>query len=76
MNRRPIILTLVVTSLAFGAQAAQAQLLVSDSAVAVAKTSSAKSLAIMKVAGTRFHAQSNYGNQGGRPDDRSGVRGA
>ena len=75
MKRTAILTLAAVTSVAFGSQAAQAHLLAGDSAVTAAKSSYSTSLSIMKRAGTKFHAQSSYGNQGVSPDNRGGIRG-
>jgi hypothetical protein len=79
------VLTLVATAaFAWGAQLAQAHLLVDDGAVVATKSVSSKStLAVMTAAGIRYHAAANYRNEqrllgtntGARPDDRPGPRG-
>jgi len=83
------ILTLVAAgALVFGT-AAQAHLLGNDGAVTSSKSLSSQTvLALMKAAGTRYHAAANYkneqhlsgtklvtGSSGVRPDDRPGPRG-
>ena len=85
MTIRTSTLTFVVAGLAWAAPAAQAHTLAGDSAGAGQKTVSAKSsLAVMQVAGIRYHAAANYKNErfigqstsaGVRPDNRPGVRG-
>jgi hypothetical protein len=83
---RHSILTLVVAALAWVAPAAQAHLLLGDSATTGKASVSTKSaLSVMKVAGIRYHAAANYQNEqrlfgsfaptGVRPDNRPGVRG-
>jgi hypothetical protein len=85
MTVRHTILTLAVAGLACAAPAAQAHLLVNDSAVTSKSSASAKSsLSVMTAAGIRYHAAANYKNEqrllgqsssSVRPDDRAGVRG-
>jgi len=79
------ILTLVATAaFAWGAQLAQAHILLGNEAVVATKSVSSKSsLAVMTAAGIRYHAAANYRNEqrllgtstGARPDDRPGPRG-
>jgi hypothetical protein len=84
MTVRHTILTLAVAGLACAAPAAQAHLLVNDSAVTSKSSMSTKSLSVMTAAGIRYHAAANYKNEqrllgqsssSVRPDDRAGVRG-
>jgi hypothetical protein len=85
MTIRHSILTLVVAALAWAAPAAQAHLLLGDSATTGKTSVSTKSaLSVMKAAGIRYHAAANYKNErflvvsastGVRPDNRPGVRG-
>ena len=85
MTIRHSILTLVVAGLAWAAPAAQAQMLVGDSANATFRAVSTKSaLSVMTVAGIRYHATANYKNERflGQfapthvsPDNRPGARG-
>jgi len=80
------ILTLVATAaFAWGAQLAQAHILLGNDAVVSSKSVSSKSsFAVMTAAGIRYHAAANYKNeqrllgtssQDRRPDDRPGPRG-
>ena len=85
MTIRHSILTLVVAGLAWAAPAAQAHLLVDDSANISNRAVSTQSvLSVMTIAGIRFHAAANYKNerflgQSGpthvSPDNRPGPRG-
>jgi len=80
MKSRSYIVTLAACAAAvLGTPVAQASVLSGDGAYVAVKSTSSQTLAVMRAAGTKYHAASQYRIQaqqtGVRPDDRSGRRG-
>ena len=82
MKSRTYIVTLAACAAAvLGTPVAQATVLAGDGAGAyiAAKSTSSQTLAVMRAAGTNYHAASKLRHQAlqtrVRPDDRSGLRG-